>query len=342
MFDVVAFGEIMLRLSPPGYQRRIQASSFDINFGGAEANVVVALSNLGAKTAYVTLFPPNPLGDATVNYLRKFGVDTSAIVKKGKRLGIYFLEKGVGQRPSSVVYDRADSAINEVQPGDIDWERILSNTKIFFSTGITAALSENVLNELISAFRLAKQKGVKVAFDINFRSKLWSYEEAHEVISQLMPYVDILITNEEHVRRVLKIEIEREYFDGIDLKEEGQKILIEKLQSKYHNLEKVVLAARRSISSSKNIFFGYTKDADGNIVFSSKREIEVVDRVGGGDAFTAGVIYGILNGLPEKEMLELSTYMCALKHTIEGDAALVTLEEVKQVLLQDGHGLMKR
>ncbi|WAM34118.1 sugar kinase [Caldicellulosiruptor morganii] len=342
MFDVVAFGEIMLRLSPPGYQRIVQASSFDINFGGAEANVVVALSGLGAKTAYVTLLPPNSLGDATVNYLRKFGVDTGAIVRKGKRLGIYFLEKGVGQRPSSVVYDRAGSAINEVQTGDIDWERILSGTRIFFSTGITAALSGNVLNELKIAFKLAKQMGVKVAFDINFRSKLWSYDKAHEVISQLMPYVDILITNEEHVRRVLKIEVEQEYFEGIDLKEEGQKLLFKRLEDAFPDLKRIVLAARRSISSSKNIFFAYTKDTGGNIVFSSKREIEIIDRVGGGDAFTAGVLYGILNDFSEKEMLELSTYMCALKHTIEGDAAFVTLEEVKQALLQDGHGLMKR
>ncbi|AEM72741.1 PfkB domain protein [Caldicellulosiruptor acetigenus 6A] len=342
MFEVTSFGEIMLRLSPPGYQRILQATSFDINFGGAEANVVVALSNIGVRTSYVTLLPPNLLGDATVNFLRRYGVDTSYIKRKGKRLGIYFLEKGVGQRASSVVYDRADSAINEIQPGDIDWEDILKKTKIFFSTGITAALSQNVLNELKMAFKTAKNAGAKVAFDINYRSKLWSYDRANEVISELMPYVDILITNEEHVRRVLKIHMEDKYFEGIDLTTDGQKVLFERLQAKYQNLERIILAARRSISASKNIFFAYAKGEDGNIVFSQKREIEVIDRVGAGDAFTAGVLYSILRGLESTQMLEVATYMCALKHTVEGDSLIVTEDEIKQALSQDGSGMMKR
>ncbi|ACM61454.1 2-dehydro-3-deoxygluconokinase [Caldicellulosiruptor bescii] len=342
MFELTSFGEIMLRLSPPGYQRFVQATSFDINFGGAEANVVVALSNIGVKTSYVTLLPQNPLGDATINFLRRYGVDTSYIKRKGRRLGIYFLEKGVGQRASSVVYDRSDSAINEIQPGDIEWEQILKKTKIFFSTGITAALSQNVLNELKMAFKTAKNAGAKVAFDINYRSKLWSYDRANEVISELMPYVDILITNEEHVRRVLKIEMEDKYFEGIDLTVDGQKVLFERLQTKYQNLERIILAARRSISASKNIFFAYTKDENGNIVFSEKREIEIVDRVGAGDAFTAGVLYSILRGIETTQMLEVATYMCALKHTVEGDSLIVTEDEIKQVFWKDGSGMMKR
>lgn len=215
-------------------------------------------------------------------------------------------------------------------------------TKIFFSTGITAALSQNVLNELKMAFKTAKNAGAKVAFDINYRSKLWSYDRANEVISELMPYVDILITNEEHVRRVLKIEMEDKYFEGIDLTVDGQKVLFERLQTKYQNLERIILAARRSISASKNIFFAYTKDENGNIVFSEKREIEIVDRVGAGDAFTAGVLYSILRGIETTQMLEVATYMCALKHTVEGDSLIVTEDEIKQVFWKDGSGMMKR
>lgn len=342
MFEVTSFGEIMLRLSPPGYQRILQATSFDINFGGAEANVVIALSNIGVRTSYVTVLPKNLLGDAAVNFLRRYGVETKYINRKGKRLGIYFLEKGVGQRASTVVYDRSGSAINEIQPGDINWEDIMKNTRIFFSTGITAALSQNVLNELKEAFKVAKNVGTKVAFDINYRAKLWSYDRANEVVSELMPFVDILITNEEHVRRVLKIDMEEKYFEGIDLTAEGQKVLFERLQIKYPNLEKVILAARRSISASKNIFFAYTKDEDGNIVFSKKREIDIVDRVGAGDAFVAGVLYGILRNLDTAHMLEIATYMCALKHTVEGDSLIVTEDEIKQALSQDSSGMMKR
>lgn len=341
MIDVVAFGEIMLRLSPPGYQKMVQATSFEISFGGAEANVAVALSNLGQKTAYVTVLPQNFLADATVNYLRRYGVDTSFIVRKGKRMGLYFVEKGVGQRSASVVYDRSDSAINEIAPGDIDWEEVFGNSKIFFVTGITAALSQNVLNELIRACKLAKGKGVMIAFDINHRSKLWSYDRAYEVIKELMEYVDILITNEEHVRRVLKIEIPQSFFDGIDLTEEGQKELYQRLEKAYPNLKRIVLAARRTVSSSKNIFFAYTKEDD-RIMFSKKREIDIIDRIGGGDAFTAGALYGILNNLNAKDTLEIATAMCALKHTLEGDAALFSKDELKQALNMDGAEMMKR
>ncbi|MEZ0536464.1 sugar kinase [Caldicellulosiruptoraceae bacterium PP1] len=341
MFDVVAFGEMLLRLSPPGYQKIIQANTLEMNFGGAEANVAIALSNLGIKTAYFTIVPDNALGQAAINHLRKFGVNTDYIKKKGKRLGLYFLEKGVGQRASSVIYDRADSAIYSLQKSDFNLDEILSNTKILFFSGITAALSENILEYIIDICKTAKKHNVKIAFDINHRTKLWDYEKANERISKFIEYIDILITNEEHVRKVFKIAINEEYVNGIDLTEDGQMQLYEKIEKKFPNLEKIILAARRSLSASKNIFYAYTKE-DNEFIFSSKRNVEIIDRVGGGDAFTAGILYGLLNGYNTKHTLEFATAMCLLKHTLEGDATVVSLEDIKNVILLDGEAMMQR
>lgn len=342
MFDVVAFGEIMLRLSPPGYQKITQAVNFDINYGGAEANTLVALSNLGVKSSFITVLPDNSITDAALGYLNKNGIDTSFVKRKGNRIGIYFLEKGVGIRGSSVIYDRANSAINEIADGDIDWDYIFSKTKIFYFTGITPALSSNVLNQLKIACEKAKKNDVKIAFDINYRAKLWSYEKAHEVIDKLVTeYVDILITNEEHIRKVLKINIESNYFNGNDLNEEGQKRLYKLAKERYQKVDKLILAARRTISASRNIFWAYTFN-DGQFINSNKLEFDIIDRVGGGDAFTAGILYGLINQKPIDWTLNFGVAMCALKHTIEGDAAIFKLNEITSVMSDDYSTMMKR
>ena len=330
---VVTFGEIMLRLSPPNYQRLIQVDSFDVTYGGGEANVSISLSNFGFDSYYVTKLPSNPLGDAALNHLRRFGVKTDYIVKGGDRLGIYFLETGVAQRPSKVIYDRAHSAIAKAKVGDFDWDKIFQDTQWFHFTGIMPALSDTAADLTLEAVKKAKQNNLKVSCDLNYRRKLWSTEKANKVMTSLMDYVDIVLGNEEDAEKIFGIKAPKSNVSTGQLSEEDYKFVAKELISRF-NFKLVAITLRESYSASDNGWSAIAYDGK-DFYTSNKYKINIIDRVGGGDAFAGGLIYSLINGNQVQEALEFAVAASCLKHTIPGDFNLVSKDEVK--FLQEGN-----
>ena len=340
MKKVVTLGEIMLRLSTPGYQRFVQSDSFDVCYGGGEANVCVSLSNYGLDARFVTKVPKHEIGQSAINALRKYGVDTSYIARGGDRLGIYFLETGASQRASKVIYDRARASIAEADTSDFNWDEIFEGVDWFHFTGITPALSEKAAEITLEACKAAKAKGVTVSVDLNYRKKLWTPEKAGEVMSGLMKYVDVCIGNEEDAELVFGIsaddtditkgEINHEAYEGVAKK------LIERFGFKY-----VSSTLRESYSASDNGWSAMLYDGEKSYL-SKKYDVRIVDRVGGGDSFASGLVYGLVTEMPLGEALEFAVAASALKHTIPGDANLVSREEVETLMKGDGSGRVQR
>jgi len=337
---VVTFGEIMLRLSPPNYQRLIQTDSFDVTYGGGEANVSASLANFGLDSYYVSKLPYNPIGDAALNHLRRFGVKTDYIARGGNRLGIYFLEIGAAQRPSIVIYDRAHSAIAKAKVIDFDWGEIFKDTKWFHFTGITPALSDTAAKLTLEVVKKAKQNKVKVSCDLNYRGNLWDTKKANKVMSQLMEYVDIIIGNEEDAEKIFGLKSPESDISTGQLNKEGYKFVAQELAKKF-NFELVIITLRESYSASDN---GWSALAyDGKKFYSSnKYQIHIIDRVGGGDAFAGGLIYSLINGNQLQEALDFAVAASCLKHTIPGDFNLVSEDEVKSLQKGNVSGRVQR
>lgn len=337
---VVCFGEIMLRLAPEGYYRFVQAEKFGATFGGGEANVSVSLANYGIDTEFVTKLPNNDIAQACINSLRKFGVGTQKIVRGGERLGIYYLEKGASQRPSKVIYDRAYSSIAMAQKSDFDWAKILEGATWFHFTGITPALSDNCAEICLDAVKTAKQMGITVSCDLNYRKKLWSKEKAKQVMTSLAPYIDVCIANEEDASDVFGIKAENTDITGGKLSHDGYKSVAKQLVDTF-GFKKVAITLRGSISANDNNWAAMLYD--GNEYYLSKNYlIHIVDRVGGGDSFGGGLIYAISNNFAPQDAIEFAVAASCLKHTIEGDYNMVSVDEVLQLAKGNGSGRVQR
>ena len=340
MSKIVTFGEIMLRLAPNGYYRFFQDDQLQATFGGGEANVAVSLANFGLDSTYVTKLPDHAIGQAAVNSLRYFGVDTSKITRGGERVGIYYLEKGASQRGSVCIYDRKYSAIQQATTADFDWDDIFDGADWFHFTGITPALGENVVEICKEACIKAKEKGVKISCDLNYRGKLWTREEARKAMTELCKYVDVCISNEEDAKDVFGIEAENTDITGGKLNKEGYKSVAKQLLDKF-GFEKVAITLRTSITASDNNWAAMLYDGN-DYYFSKEYKLHIVDRVGGGDSFGAGLIYAILNGKSSKDTIEFAVAASALKHSIEGDFNRVTVKEVEKLAGGDGSGRVQR
>ncbi len=340
MARIVTFGELMLRLAPNGYYRFFQNDQMQATFGGGEANVAVSLANYGMDSAYVTKLPKHAIGQAAVDSLRYFGVDTSKITRGGDRVGIYFLEKGASQRGSVCIYDRAYSAIQMASKEDFNWDEIFEGADWFHFTGITPALGANVVEICKEACIAAKAKGVKISCDLNYRGKLWTRAEAREAMTELCKYVDVCISNEEDAKDVFGIEAEGSDIYGGKLNHEGYKSVAKQLADKF-GFEKVAITLRSSISANDNDWAGMLYDG-ADYCFSKTYHLHIVDRVGGGDSFGAGLIYAILSGKNTQESINFAVAASALKHTIEGDYNRVTVSEVEKLAGGDGSGRVQR
>ncbi|TFF92863.1 MAG: sugar kinase [Promethearchaeota archaeon] len=341
---ILTFGEIMLRLSPPNFQRFIQARSFDAIYGGGEANVAVSLANFGLTVDYVTKLPNNKLGDACINYLRQFGVNTTKIVRGGDRLGIYFLEKGASIRSSNVIYDRANSSIATAELQDFGWDALFENVRWFHWTGISPAISQNLADICLQAVKVAKEKEITISCDLNYRSKLWNYGKAcTETMAELVKYCDIAVGNEEDFEKVFSISPPDVDISSGKVAAHNYKYVVEQFKNLYPNIQKIGITLRGSISASHNTWSGLLYD--GNEMYTSPvYDIDfIVDRVGGGDSFNAGLIYGLLNFNDDLEKaLNFAAGASCLKHSIEGDFNLVTKDEVLKLIQGDASGRISR
>lgn len=335
MRPVVTFGEIMLRLSTPGYQRFIQAQQYDVHFGGGEANVAVSLAQFGVPSVYVTRLPQNDLGDAALNSLRQFGVDTSHIVRGGERIGIYFLETGASQRASKIIYDRKGSSLAVASPDMFAWDECFAGAGFFHITGITPALSASAAETVLDAVRAARRNGVSVTLDLNYRRSLWSPEEAGRSLAPLAELADVLIANEEHLQLLFGIEGE-----GSDasarLRSAGERTM-----RRFPSLRMVTMTRRDGGTSTDNDFGASLWD--GRTLYQSRRyTIRIVDRVGGGDSFSAGLIYGLAGGRATEAALEFAAAAACLKHTIPGDFNFCSVAEVDALVRGDAGGRVQR
>lgn len=342
MAKVVTMGEIMLRLSTPGYEKFIQANQFDINYGGGEANVAVSLANYGHDAEFVTSVPANPIGDCAVAALRKHNVETKHIARGGDRLGIYFLETGASMRASTVVYDRADSSIATAKAEDFDFDAIFEGADWFHFTGITPAVSDLAAEVTEAALKAAKSKGITVSVDLNFRKKLWSSEKAQRIMSNLMQYVDVCIGNEEDAEKVLGFKPGNTDVTSGELELSGYQDIFTQMVDKF-GFKYVISSLRESYSASDNGWSAciYSKETK-EFYHSKKYNVRIVDRVGGGDSFAAGVICGLVDGKDFKDALEFGVAASALKHTIPGDFNLVTRGDVDTLVGGDGSGRVQR
>lgn len=340
---VVTFGEIMLRLSTPGFSRFVQAQSFDATFGGGEANVAVSLANYGLNSYFVSKLPKHEIGQSAVNHLRRYGVNTNYIKRDGERVGIYFLESGASQRASKVVYDRANAAVTDVNHDDFNWDEIFDNCDWFHWTGITPALGSKAQEVLKFALKIAKEKNVKVSCDLNFRKKMWTTAQARSVMKPLMEYVDVCIANEEDAEKSLGEKAGETNVEQASIDEEGYFKLAKHLKEKY-NFEAVAITLRESHSASRNGWSALLLDEKScaEPYRSKKYDIQIVDRVGGGDSFASGLIYGLLQYENTKQSLEFAVGASCLKQTIPGDFNLVSVEEVEKLIKGDGSGRVER
>ena len=339
---VVTFGEIMMRLQTPGHQRYIQAQNFEVEYGGGEANVAASVANYGGDACFVTKLPNNPIGEACLAQLRKYNICTKNIARGGERLGIYFCEKGASQRASNVVYDRAHSSIATATKADFDWSKIFEGADWFHFTGITPALSDETAAICLEACQKAKEMGVKISCDLNFRKKLWTSEKAGQVMGELMKYVNVCIANEEDAEKVFGIHAANTDVTGGKLSDEGYKDVARQLVERF-GCTHIAITLRESISASENDWSALLYDAKEDGFFKSKKyHMTIVDRVGGGDSFGGGLIYAMLSGYSNQDAIEFAVAASCLKHTIEGDMNLVTLDEVKNLMKGDGSGRVSR
>jgi 2-dehydro-3-deoxygluconokinase len=345
---VVTFGEVMLRLKSPGFERLLQSPVLEATFGGGEANVAVSLAHFGVDVAYVTVLPDNPIADACVRDLRRAGVDTSLILRDGGRMGTYYLEAGANQRPSQVMYDRAGSAIATAKPGCLDWELIFEGVSWFHISGITPSISQSAADLSLEAVRTAKERGLTVSCDYNYRGKLWKYgKSSTEIMPQIVRLVDVGIANEEDCQRCLGIVVE----SGIDwesdvedgrLDVERYRAVCEKVLQAFPNLKKQAITLRESHSASHNSWSACLLNGEEFMVSPRYEITHIVDRVGGGDAFAAGLIYGLLQGMSDLEALDFAVAASCLKHSIAGDYNRVNVAEVETLRRGVGSGRVQR
>jgi 2-dehydro-3-deoxygluconokinase len=340
---VVTFGEIMVRMAPPGFERFLQSPQFVATFGGGEANVAVAVAGFGGTSRYVTVLPPNnPIVDAFIAEMRRFNVDASRIVRGKGRFGIYFVEPGANQRPSKVVYDRDHSAIALAKPGDIDWNKSLEGGSWFHTTGITPALSQSAADLAIEGARAAKEKGLTVSVDLNYRKNLWKYGKApKEVMPELVKHTDYVIANEEDVQAALGIEAAVDVHSG-KLDREQYRALTEKVLAAYPGLKGIAVTLRESHSASHN---GWSACFHNRSEFLLSRHYDIthiVDRVGGGDCFAGGLIFGLMNLATHQDSLEFAVAASCLKHSIPGDFNRFTRDEVEALIKGGGSGRVQR
>lgn len=340
MGKIITFGELMLRLAPEGYYRFVQADSYGATYGGGEANVAISLANYGLDAAFVSKLPKHEIGQAGVNSLRKYGVDTSFITRGGDRVGIYFLEKGASQRPSKVIYDRAGSAIATAKADDFDWDKIFEGAEWFHFTGITPALSDNVADICLDACKKAKEKGITVSCDLNYRNKLWSKEKAGKVMGELCKYVDVCIANEEDASDVFGIKASDTDVTTGKVNHEGYKDVAKQLTDRF-GFKKVAITLRGSISANDNNWAAMLYDGN-DFYFSKNYLIHIVDRVGGGDSFGGGLIYACINNYDPQSTIEFAVAASCLKHTVEGDFNMVSVDEVNKLAKGDGSGRVQR
>jgi 2-dehydro-3-deoxygluconokinase len=344
---IVTLGEVMLRLKSPGFERFFQSPSLEATFGGGEANVAASLANFGLPVSFVTALPKNPLGDSAVRHLRGLGVDTSFIVRQGARMGIYFLEAGANQRPSNVVYDRADSSISTAQPVDFDWDAIFEGAGWFHITGITPAISESAAELALIAVQKAQETGITVSCDYNYRKKLWKYgKTAPEVMSELVKFVDVGIANEEDCQRSVGVSVDAGEWEHAvhsgELDTARYEALAKKMFATFPNLKFQAITLRESFSASHN---GWSACLyNGNQFFVSRRYdiTDIVDRVGGGDSFAAGLIYALHTGMSDSSALEFAVAASCLKHSVLGDINLATVAEVERLAGGDTSGRVQR
>ena len=346
MNKVVTFGEIMLRLSPPGYLRFSQTNSFDVVYGGGESNVAVSLANYGIPVEFVTRIPKSEIGECALMELRKRGVGTSHIVLGGERLGIYFMETGAVNRSSNVVYDRTNSAMAELKSGMINWDKVFDGVSWFHWTGITPAISKNAADVCLEAVKIASDKGLTISTDLNYRSKLWKYEgNRNEIMTELTSYCDIILGNEEDTEMHFGIKPE-----GLDITTQGNEMNSEaflsvcnQMMKKFPRAKKIIITLRGSISASHNSWAGILYDGKKMYESIQYQITDIVDRIGGGDSFMGGLIYGFLNYPNEdQKALDFAVAASCLKHTIKGDVNLVKVEEVEKLMNGNSSGRVNR
>ena len=337
---IITFGEIMMRLNPEGYLRFLHADRFEASYAGGEANVAVSLANYGMDAAFVSKVPAHEIGQNAVNALRHYGVDTRGMVRGGDRLGLYFVEKGASQRASKVIYDRAGSAIALAKPEDFDWDAIFEGADWFHWTGITPALGGHLPEICLEACKAAKARGVKISCDLNYRKKLWTRDQAKAVMSELVKYVDVCISNEEDAKDVFGIEAEGTDIDAGKLNHEGYISVARQIQEQF-GCETVAITLRSSISANDNDWAAmlYT---GGQAYFSPSYRIHIVDRVGGGDSFGGGLIYSLLSGKAPQDAINFAVAASCLKHTIEHDFNLVSVAEVEALAAGNASGRVQR
>ena len=337
---VITFGELMLRLAPEGYYRFVQAEQYGATYGGGEANVAVALANFGIDARFVTKLPKHEIGQAGVNSLRRFGVDTTKITRGGDRVGIYFLEKGASQRPSKVIYDRAGSSIATATASDFNWDQIFEGVDWFHFTGITPALGDEVAAICLEACKIAKEKQITISCDLNYRNKLWSKEKAGKVMGELCNYVDVCIANEEDASDVFGIKATDTDVTTGKVNHEAYKDVAKQLVERF-GFKKVAITLRESLSANDNNWAGMLYDGS-DFYFSKKYLMHIVDRVGGGDSFGAGLIYSCLNNFDPQKTIEFAVAASCLKHSIEGDFNQVSVDEVTKLAGGDASGRVQR
>jgi 2-dehydro-3-deoxygluconokinase len=337
---IVTLGEIMMRLSTPGHLRFVQSDRFDVTYGGGEANVAVALTNYGLQGTFVTKTPDNALGQAAINHLRRYGVDTRHIVRGGKRLGIYFLETGASMRASQVIYDRADAAITDAEPDEFDFDKIFDGAVWFHTTGITPALSDKAAVLTEAALKAARSKGITTSIDLNYRKKLWSKEKARKVMTALCEYVDVCIGNEEDAETTLGFKSSGTDITKGTLNLEGYQEVFKQMKDKF-GFKYIASTLRESYSASDNGWSALVYDGN-EFYHSRKYEVRIVDRVGSGDSFASGFIYGLVTGLNMQDAAEFGVAASALKHTIPGDLNHATLAEVQVLMKGDASGRVQR
>lgn len=346
MKKVITFGEIMLRLAPPGFLRFSQANNFEVNYGGGEANVAVSLANYGLPIEFITRLPNNDIGHSALMEIRKHNIGTTHIIRGGDRLGIYFLETGAVSRASKVIYDRAHSSMSQIKPGMVDWEKVFRDAHWFHWTGITPAISKSAADTCLEALKVADDKGITISTDLNYRSKLWNYDgNREEIMTELTSYCDIILGNEEDAEMHFGIKPE-----GLDITTQGKNIKAEaflsvcqQMHTKFPRAKKIITTLRGSISASNNTWAGVLYD--GSKMFKSGQyEItHIVDRVGGGDSFMGALIYGLIN-YPnnDQKALDFAVAASCLKHTIKGDVNLVTIPEIENLISGDVSGRVSR
>ena len=343
MAEYISVGEVMLRLKSTGHERLFQSPSFEATFGGGEANVAVALANYGFKSGFVSALPDNAIGDACIRELRSFGVDVSQVQRSGDRVGIYFLEAGANQRPSNVVYDRAGSSIAVASPGDFDWPSIVDGAKWMHITGITPALSESAAEISLDAVKAARANNVHVSCDFNYRGKLWKYgKSAPEVMRELVRHVDVGIANEEDCQKSLGISVDDVDVESGELDPRRYEKLTKKVMVEFPNLSLLAVTLRESRSADRNGWSACLRDKDGFLLSRRYEITDIVDRVGGGDSFASGLIYGLNTYDDRQDALEFAVAASCLKHSISGDLNRVSVSEVEKLMGGDASGRVQR